>query len=95
MKWIVPLDFSFVDFGADRKAKGEKGRRVDLLQYLIDAQDTERENGDGGTSDDLADMADMAAGKLTDKAGETEACVFLYVVLYRLTLEGCFGGNAF
>ncbi|GJJ77239.1 hypothetical protein EMPS_09598 [Entomortierella parvispora] len=42
MKYIVPLDFSFVDFGAkrvqDRKAKGEKGRRADLLQYLIDAQ---------------------------------------------------------
>lgn len=78
MKWFVPLDFSFADFGAervrDRKAKGEKGRRADLLQYLIDAQVRERENGDGETGDD---HADMVAGKLTDKAVETEACVFL------------------
>ncbi|KAF9101684.1 hypothetical protein BGX29_005355 [Mortierella sp. GBA35] len=78
MKWFIPLDWSFVDFGAqkvrDRKAKGEKGRRADLLQYLIDAQVIERANGNGKTGNDYKDMI---SGKLTDKAVETEACVFL------------------
>ncbi|KAG0317849.1 hypothetical protein BGZ99_006076 [Dissophora globulifera] len=78
MKWIVPLDFSFLEFGAERvrarKAKGEKGRRADLLQYLIDAQANERVNGNGETGNDYEDMI---SGKLTDKAVETEASVFL------------------
>ncbi|KAG0209892.1 hypothetical protein BGX33_005271 [Mortierella sp. NVP41] len=78
MKWFIPLDWSFVDFGAqkvrDRRAKGEKGRRADLLQYLIDAQVIERANGNGETGNDYEDMI---SGKLTDKAVETEACVFL------------------
>ncbi|KAF9293927.1 hypothetical protein BGZ74_011493 [Mortierella antarctica] len=46
MKYFIPLDFSSVDFGAERvkvrQAAGEKGRRGDLLQYLIDAQANER-----------------------------------------------------
>ncbi|KAG0070742.1 hypothetical protein BGZ89_012568 [Linnemannia elongata] len=78
MKWFVPLDWSFVEFGAqrvkDRKLKGEAGRRADLLQYLIDAQIHERANGNGETGNEYDDMI---AGKLTDKAVETEACVFL------------------
>ncbi|KAG0048955.1 hypothetical protein BGZ83_006165 [Gryganskiella cystojenkinii] len=78
MKWIFPLDYSFVDFGAERvrvrKEAGEKGRRADLLQYLIDAQQHERSIGEGETGDEYADMV---SGKLTDRAVETEACVFL------------------
>ncbi|KAF9919421.1 hypothetical protein FBU30_011040 [Linnemannia zychae] len=78
MKWLLPLDWSFADFGAqrvnDRKMKGEAGRRADLLQYLIDAQMRERENGNGETGNEYEDMI---AGKLTDKAVETEAGVFL------------------
>ncbi|KAG0340388.1 hypothetical protein BG004_006423 [Podila humilis] len=78
MKYFIPLDFSFVDFGAERvrvrRAAGEKGRRADLLQYLIDAQAKERANGNGETGHEYEDMI---AGKLTDKAVETEACVFL------------------
>ncbi|KAG0096331.1 hypothetical protein BGZ93_004714 [Podila epicladia] len=78
MKHFIPLDFSFVDFGAERvkvrRAAGEKGRRADLLQYLIDAQANERANGNGETGNEYEDMI---SGKLTDKAVETEACVFL------------------
>ncbi|KAG0358601.1 cytochrome P450 [Gamsiella multidivaricata] len=78
MKWIIPLDFSFVEFGTERvrarKANGEKGRRADLLQYLIDAQANERVNGNGETGNEYEDMI---SGKLTDKAVETEACIFL------------------
>lgn len=78
MKYFIPLDFSFVDFGAERvkvrRAAGEKGRRADLLQYLIDAQANERANGNGETGNEYEDMI---SGKLTDKAVETEACVFL------------------
>ncbi|KAG0216406.1 hypothetical protein BGX28_002876 [Mortierella sp. GBA30] len=80
MKWLLPLDYSFLDFAAecvrDRKSKGEQGRRADLLQYFIDAQAKERENGNGETGNDYEDMI---SGKLTDKAVETEACVFLIV----------------
>lgn len=57
-----------------RRAAGEKGRRADLLQYLIDAQANERANGNGETGNEYEDMI---SGKLTDKAVETEACVFL------------------
>ncbi|KAG0328769.1 hypothetical protein BG000_000317 [Podila horticola] len=78
MKYFIPLDFSFVDFGAEsvkvRRAAGEKGRRADLLQYLIDAQANERANGNGETGNEYEDMI---SGKLTDKAVEAEACVFL------------------
>ncbi|KAG0216405.1 hypothetical protein BGX28_002875 [Mortierella sp. GBA30] len=78
MKWILPLDYSFLDFAAEcvrnRKAKGEDGRRADLLQYFIDAQAKERENGCGETGNDYEDMI---SGKLTDKAVQTEACIFL------------------
>lgn len=78
MKYFIPLDFSFVDFGAERvkvrRAAGEKGRRADLLQYLIDAQANERANGSGETGNEYEDAI---SGKLTDKAVETEACVFL------------------
>jgi hypothetical protein len=78
MKWVFNVDFSFADFGAervkDRKSKGEKGRRADLLQYLIDAQANERANGNGETGNEYEDMI---SGKLTDKAVETEAIVFL------------------
>ncbi|KAK3815001.1 MAG: cytochrome P450 [Benniella sp.] len=78
MKWVFKVDYSFADFGAervkDRKSKGEKGRRADLLQYLIDAQANERANGNGETGNEYEDMI---SGKLTDKAVETEAIVFL------------------
>ncbi|KAF9898603.1 hypothetical protein BX616_003827 [Lobosporangium transversale] len=78
MKYVVPIDFSFVEFVTDRvkqrKANGEKDRRTDLLQYLTDAQARERENGNGETGNEYEDMI---SGKLTDKAVQTEACVFL------------------
>ncbi|KAG0359463.1 hypothetical protein BG005_000767 [Podila minutissima] len=78
LRWFVPLDYSFLRFGAERvqvrKAAGEQGRRADLLQFLIDAQATERANGHGETGDDYADMI---SGKLTDSAVQTEAIVFL------------------
>ncbi|KAI1320821.1 hypothetical protein EDD11_009778 [Mortierella claussenii] len=78
MKWVIPLDFSFAKFGARRvrarKVKGEKGRRADLLQYLIDAQAKERQDGNGETGNEYEDMI---SGKLTDKAVVTEACVSL------------------
>jgi len=78
MKWFIPLDFSFIDFAAERvrvrKESGEKGRRADLLQYLIDAQAHERSIGEGETGDEYQDMV---SGKLTDRAVETEAGVFL------------------
>ncbi|KAF9961169.1 hypothetical protein BGZ70_008346 [Mortierella alpina] len=78
MRWIVPLDHSFIDFARERveirKEAGEKGRRADLLQFLIDAQAKERADGNGETGDEYADMI---AGKLTDRAVHTEALVFL------------------
>ncbi|KAG0304428.1 hypothetical protein BGZ98_005520 [Dissophora globulifera] len=78
MKRIFPLDWSFIEFAAERvkvrKEGGEQKRRADLLQYLIDAQAQERENGNGETGDE---HKDMIAGKLTDKAVATEASVFL------------------
>lgn len=78
MKWILPLDKSFIDFARERvevrKEAGEQGRRADLLQFLIDAQAKERANGNGETGDEYADMI---AGKLTDRAVSTEALVFL------------------
>ncbi|KAG0344961.1 hypothetical protein BG004_004049 [Podila humilis] len=78
LRWLVPLDYSFINFGAERvnirKAAGEQGRRADLLQFLIDAQAAERAKGDGETGDDYADMI---SGKLTDSAVQTEAIVFL------------------
>ncbi|KAF9300902.1 hypothetical protein BGZ74_007379 [Mortierella antarctica] len=78
LRWFVPLDYSFLRFGAERvevrKAAGEQGRRADLLQFLIDAQAAERANGHGETGDDYADMI---SGKLTDSAVQTEAIVFL------------------
>ncbi|KAF9925204.1 hypothetical protein BGZ67_008852 [Mortierella alpina] len=78
MKWILPFDLSFIELAVERvrerKSKGEKGRRADLLQYLIDAQAREHENGDGEMGDD---HVDMVAGKLTDSAIAGEAIVFL------------------
>ncbi|KAG0048105.1 hypothetical protein BGZ83_006899 [Gryganskiella cystojenkinii] len=78
MRWFVPLDYSFIKFGAERvqvrKAAGEEGRRADLLQFLIDAQASERASGNGDTGNDYEDMIQ---GKLTDRAVETEAIVFL------------------
>lgn len=78
LRWFVPMDYSFIKFGAERvsvrKAAGEEGRRADLLQFLIDAQATERANGHGETGND---HEDMISGKLTDRAVETEAIVFL------------------
>ncbi|KAF8930172.1 hypothetical protein BGZ58_008423 [Dissophora ornata] len=78
MRWFIPLDYSFIDFSRERvqvrKDAGEAGRRGDLLQFLIDAQANERANGDAETGDDYADMI---SGKLTDKAVQTEALVFL------------------
>ncbi|KAF9996980.1 hypothetical protein BGZ80_005892 [Entomortierella chlamydospora] len=78
MRWLIPLDYSFIQFGRERvhhrKEAGENGRRADLLQFLIDAQARERANGNGETGDDYADMI---AGKLTDQAVEVEALVFL------------------
>jgi hypothetical protein len=78
MRWFVPIDFNFIDFSTERvnirKQAGEAGRRTDLLQFLIDAQASERANGNGETGDEYADMI---AGKLTDKAVQTEALVFL------------------
>ncbi|KAF9986629.1 hypothetical protein BGZ65_006836 [Modicella reniformis] len=56
-----------------RKAKGEKGRRADLLQYLIDAQASERANGNGETGNEYEDMI---SGKLTDKAVESSSCEY-------------------
>ncbi|KAF9895641.1 hypothetical protein BX616_009178, partial [Lobosporangium transversale] len=76
MKYIDPFDFSFRDFGAacvkQRKASGEAGRRVDLLQYLIDAQAKGREDSNGGSKHE-----DMACEEFTDKVIGIEACVFL------------------
>jgi len=78
MRWFIPLDYSFINFGAERvkvrKEAGEQGRRADLLQFLIDAQANERANGHGETGNEYEDMI---AGKLTDRAVETEAIVFL------------------
>ncbi|KAF9090494.1 hypothetical protein BGX27_002234, partial [Mortierella sp. AM989] len=78
IKWLIPLDYSFIRFAQDRvryrKEAGESGRRADLLQFLIDAQANERANGNGETGDDYADMI---SGKLTDQAVEAEALVFL------------------
>ncbi|ORZ04884.1 cytochrome P450, partial [Lobosporangium transversale] len=57
MKYIDPFDFFFRDFGAacvkQRKASGEAGRRVDLLQ---------REDSNGGSKHE-----DMACEEFTDK----------------------------
>ncbi|KAF9934226.1 hypothetical protein FBU30_002919 [Linnemannia zychae] len=78
MRWLIPLDYSFIDFSIERvnvrQQAGEKGRRADLLQFLIDAQASERASGNGETGDEYADMI---AGKLTDRAVQTEALVFL------------------
>ncbi|KAI1288872.1 hypothetical protein EDD11_009610, partial [Mortierella claussenii] len=78
MRWFIPLDYSFIDFSKDRvemrRARGEEGRRADLLQYLLDAQRQERELGQGETGDEYLDMI---SGKLTDRAVQTEALVFL------------------
>ncbi|KAG0256656.1 hypothetical protein BG011_004383 [Mortierella polycephala] len=78
MRWFVPLDYSFINFSKERvqfrKDAGERGRRADLLQFLIDAQVKERESGNGETGDDYQDMI---SGKLTDQAVYTEALVFL------------------
>lgn len=78
MRWIVPIDYSFINFSVDcvnvRRQAGDAGRRADLLQFLIDAQASERASGNGETGDEYADMI---AGKLTDRAVQTEALVFL------------------
>ncbi|KAF9202132.1 hypothetical protein BGZ49_007669 [Haplosporangium sp. Z 27] len=78
IRWFVPMDYSFIRFAQERvkfrKSAGESGRRADLLQFLIDAQARERANGNGETGDEYADMI---SGKLTDRAVEDEALVFL------------------
>ncbi|ORZ07952.1 cytochrome P450 [Lobosporangium transversale] len=78
VRWLFPLDYSFLQFPIDqvkiRKDAGEKGRRADLLQYLIDAQANERVSGNGETGNDYEDMI---SGKLTDRALHTEVLVFL------------------
>ncbi|KAG0068712.1 hypothetical protein BGZ89_004185 [Linnemannia elongata] len=78
MRWFIPIDYSFIDFSVERvklrRQAGEAGRRADLLQFLIDAQANERASGNGETGDEYADMI---AGKLTDRAVQTEALVFL------------------
>ncbi|KAF9976212.1 hypothetical protein BGZ73_008994 [Actinomortierella ambigua] len=78
MKYIVPIDYSFFNFAAGRvdtrRALGDKGRRADLLQYLLDAQAREIEEGNGPTGNEAEDIR---LGKLTNKAVEIEATVFL------------------
>ncbi|KAF9976206.1 hypothetical protein BGZ73_008988 [Actinomortierella ambigua] len=78
MKYLVPVDFTFLNWAAqrvqDRRALGEKGRRADLLQYLLDAQDREVAEGNGPTGNAVEDAK---SGKLTDDAVATEAFVFL------------------
>lgn len=88
LRLLVPVDNSFFKFGAERvqarkdaimkqaqdPSGGHEGRRADLLQYLIDAQERERVNGQGETGNAYEDMI---AGKLTDKALETETVLFL------------------
>ncbi|KAG0228024.1 hypothetical protein BGX31_006749 [Mortierella sp. GBA43] len=78
IRWLVPMDYSFIDFAGERvKTRvdgGESKRRADLLQFLLDAQANERANGNGETGDDYADMI---SGKLTDQAVRTEALVFM------------------
>ncbi|KAF9586756.1 hypothetical protein BGW38_000007 [Lunasporangiospora selenospora] len=78
MKYLLPLDLSLADFGEERvrvrKEAEESDRRSDLLQYLIDAQQHERDEGNGETGNEYEDMI---SGKLTDKAVVTETCVFL------------------
>ncbi|KAG0238559.1 hypothetical protein BGW42_004321 [Actinomortierella wolfii] len=78
MKYLVPIDYSFFKFAAQsvesRRVLGEKGRRADLLQYLLDAQAREIEEGNGPTGNEAEDIK---AGKLTNKAVEIEAFVFL------------------
>ncbi|KAF9093840.1 hypothetical protein BGX29_009785 [Mortierella sp. GBA35] len=78
MRWFIPLDYSFIDFSAERvnirREAGGVGRRADLLQFLIDAQANERENGNAETGNEYEDMI---SGKLTDRAVQTEALVFL------------------
>ncbi|KAG0239324.1 hypothetical protein BGW41_007809 [Actinomortierella wolfii] len=78
MKYIFPIDFTFLNWAAERvqyrRSLGEKGRRADLLQYLLDAQDREIAEGNGPTG---RKMEDAKSGKLTDEAVATEAFVFL------------------
>ncbi|KAF9969359.1 hypothetical protein BGZ65_012004, partial [Modicella reniformis] len=78
IRWLVPMDYSFLSFAADRVKKrqdaGESARRADLLQFMLDAQANERACGNGETGDEYGDMI---SGKLTDQAVETEAMVFL------------------
>ncbi|KAG0269390.1 hypothetical protein DFQ27_003718 [Actinomortierella ambigua] len=78
MKYIIPVDYSFFNFAVERvrarRALGEKGRRSDLLQYLLDAQAREIEEGNGPTGNEAEDIR---TGKLTNKAIEIEAFVFL------------------
>jgi cytochrome P450 len=58
----------------DETVVAQYGKRSDLLQYLIDAQERERANGQGETGNAYEDMI---SGKLTDKALETETVLFL------------------
>ncbi|KAF9160161.1 hypothetical protein DFQ26_005811 [Actinomortierella ambigua] len=78
MKYIIPVDYSFFNFAVERvrarRDLGEKGRRSDLLQYLLDAQAREIEEGNGPTGNEAEDIR---TGKLTNKAIEIEAFVFL------------------
>ncbi|KAF9164036.1 hypothetical protein DFQ26_001868 [Actinomortierella ambigua] len=78
MKYLVPPDLTFLNWAAERVQErrdlGEKGRRADLLQYLLDAQDREIAEGNGPTGNTVEDAK---SGKLTDEAVANEAFVFL------------------
>jgi len=89
LRLLVSVDNSFFKFGAERvqarrdaimkqqaqdHSGGHEGKRSDLLQYLIDAQEREWANGQGETGNAYDDMI---SGKLTDKALETETVLFL------------------
>ncbi|KAG0077608.1 hypothetical protein BGZ92_001858, partial [Podila epicladia] len=73
---LPPLDFSFFNFIyekiAERNATGSTGT-ADILYHLLNAQQKERDRGNGETGDAYEDMI---SGKLTDKAIATECAVF-------------------
>ena len=73
MNYLIPIDKSFINFAAERvdyrRSLGEKGRRTDLLQYLLDAQAREIAEGNGPTGNNYEDMI---SGRLTDHAVKIE-----------------------
>ncbi|KAG0238511.1 hypothetical protein BGW41_008162 [Actinomortierella wolfii] len=78
MKYIFKQEWGLIEFGRAcvrrRREAGEKGRRADLLQYLLDAQAREIAEGNGPTGDA---HEDMITGKLTDNAVDMEAVIFI------------------